>query len=71
MARREVLTGQKYQKPDSTFVWEVEGLTRDAEGVTHARLFRVGDRTAVKMISVSALRDARLYRLVATAPQEA
>ncbi len=64
MARREVKPGQKYQQDESTTVWEVVELTKDGEGIAHARLTRVGDPTAVKMISVSALKDQRLYRLV-------
>ena len=64
MARREVQAGQKYQQTDSTSVWTVMDLTKDGEGIAHARLIRVGDPTAVKMISISALRDQRLYRLV-------
>jgi len=68
MARREVQPGQRYQKADSSFVFEVQALTKDAEGVVHARLVRVGDPTAVKMISVTALRDARLYKFVDSPP---
>lgn len=64
MARREVQPGQKYQQTESSSVWEVTDLTKDGEGIVHARLLRVGDHTAVKMISVSALKDQRLYRLV-------
>lgn len=64
MARREVLASQRYQPTDSTAVWEVRELVKDAEGITHARLMKVGDPTAVKMISVSALKDARLYKLL-------
>ncbi len=64
MARREVQAGQKYQQSESTSIWEVSDLTKDGEGIAHARLLRVGDPTAVKMISVSALRDPRLYKLV-------
>lgn len=63
MARREVVTGQRYQQVDATSVWEVESLTKDREGIPHARLIRVGDPTAIKMISVAALKDSRLYRL--------
>lgn len=64
MARREVQAGQKYQQTEASSVWEVMDLTKDGEGIAHARLVRVGDPTAVKMISVSALKDVRLYRLV-------
>jgi hypothetical protein len=64
MARREVLAGQKYQPTDSTSVWEVREMVKDAEGITHARLMKVGDPTAIKMISISALKDARLYKLL-------
>lgn len=64
MARRDVQPGQKYQQADSTSVWEVMEMTKDGEGIAHARLIRVGDATAVKMISVSALKDPRLYKLV-------
>ncbi len=71
MARREVLPGQRYQQSESTSIWEVRDLTKDGEGIAHARLMRVGDPTAVKMISVSALRDARLYRLLPPADVEA
>ena len=62
MARRDVQPGQKYRQTDSSSVWEVLALTADPEGIIHARLVRVGDTTATKMISVSALKDPRLYR---------
>lgn len=65
MARRDVQPGQRYQQADSSSVWEVKDLTQDGEGIAHARLLRVGDPTAAKMISVSALKDPRLYKLVA------
>ena len=65
MARREIHAGQKYQQTDSSSTWVVMDLTKDGEGIGHARLMRVGDSTAIKMISFSALRDQRLYRLVA------
>ena len=64
MARRDVQSGQKYQQTESTSIWQVVDLTKDGEGIAHARLVRIGDATATKMISVSALRDPRLYRLV-------
>ncbi|MGE5504234.1 MAG: hypothetical protein ACM31L_07400 [Actinomycetota bacterium] len=64
MARREVQPGQRYQQDHSSSVWEVRELTRDGEGIAHARIMRVGDPTSVKMISVSALKDPRLYRLL-------
>ncbi|MGE5545813.1 MAG: hypothetical protein ACM33T_02865 [Solirubrobacterales bacterium] len=70
MARREVAPGQRYQPTDSSAVWEVREIVKDAEGIGHARLMRVGDPTALKMISVSALRDPRLYKLVASADQQ-
>jgi hypothetical protein len=62
MARREVTAGQRYQPTDSSSVWEVMDLIKDGEGIAHARLARVGDPTATKMISVSALADKKLYR---------
>jgi hypothetical protein len=64
MARRDVTTGQKYQQTDGTSVWTVTDLTSDAEGIAHARLTRVGDSTAAKTLSVSALRDPKLFRLI-------
>ena len=64
MARREVESGQKYRQPESSVTWVVVDLTQDAEGIAHARLVRFNDATAVKMISVSALKDPRLYKLV-------
>lgn len=64
MARREVSVGQRYQSTDSNAVWEVRELVKDAEGIGHARLMKAADPTVVKMISVSALRDTRLYRLL-------
>lgn len=64
MARREVAAGQKYQPTDSSAVWEVRELVKDAEGIVHARMTKVGDPTALKMISASALRDSRLYKLL-------
>jgi hypothetical protein len=70
MARREVQIGQRYQPTDSTSVWEVRDMTKDAEGIAHARLVKAGDPTAVKMISASALNDPRLYRLLPDARVE-
>ncbi len=64
MARREVTPGQKYQQTDSVSVWQVVDLVKDAEGIIHARMIRVGDPTTRKTISVPALRDSRLYRQV-------
>lgn len=64
MARREVVVGQRYQPTDSSAVWEVRELVKDAEGIIHARMTKVGDVTALKMISASALRDSRLYKLM-------
>lgn len=64
MARREVVAGQRYQPTDSSAVWEVRELVKDAEGIIHARMVKVGDPTALKMISASALRDGRLYKLL-------
>lgn len=64
MARREVSAGQRYQPTDSSAVWEVREMVKDAEGISHARLIKVSDPTVVKMISVSALKDTRLYRLL-------
>ncbi|MBF0394068.1 MAG: hypothetical protein HQL38_15425 [Alphaproteobacteria bacterium] len=65
MARREVLAGQKYKQVDTSSTWEVRALSKDGEGIVHARMIRVGDATVLKTISTSALRDQRLYRLVA------
>lgn len=65
MARRDIQAGQKYQQTDSSATWEVMDLTKDGEGIAHARLTKVGDPTAIKMIALSALRDQRLYRFVA------
>lgn len=64
MARRDVQPGQKFRQTDSTSIWEVLDLKPDAEGISHARLVRVGDATAAKTISVTALKDPRLYRQV-------
>ena len=64
MARREVQPGQRYRQTEASSAWEVVDLTNDGEGIVHARLQRVGDPTAAKMISVSALKDPRLYRLL-------
>lgn len=64
MARREVAAGQRYQPTDSSAVWEVRELVKDSEGIVHARMTKVGDSTALKMISASALRDSRLYKLL-------
>lgn len=60
--RREIVPGQRYQPVDSTAVWEVREVVKDAEGISHARLVKVGDATAAKTISVTALRDSRLFR---------
>lgn len=64
MARREVAAGQKYQPTDSSAVWEVRELVKDSEGIVHARMHKVNDPTALKMISASALKDSRLYKLL-------
>lgn len=69
MARREVVAGQRYQPVDSSAVWEVRELVKDAEGIVHARMIKVGDPTALKMISASALKDSRLYKLMPTVEQ--
>lgn len=66
MARREVVAGQRYQPTDSSSVWEVRELVKDSEGIVHARMIKVGDPTALKMISASALKDSRLYKLLPT-----
>jgi hypothetical protein len=63
MARREVAPGQKYRQPGGSALWVVVDLTQDAEGIAHARLVRGDDATVVKMISCSALKDNRLYKL--------
>lgn len=65
MARREIAVGQRYQPVGGVAEWEVRELVKDGEGIVHARLIKVGDATAHKMISALALRDSRLYRLVA------
>lgn len=70
MARREVAPGQKYQPTDSTAAWEVREIVKDAEGIPHARLMRVGDATATKTISARALTDTRLYRLLPAPRQQ-
>ncbi|MBF0304598.1 MAG: hypothetical protein HQL41_02965 [Alphaproteobacteria bacterium] len=64
MARREVQAGQTYKQVDTSSLWEVRALSKDGEGIVHARMSRVGDATVLKTISTSALRDQRLYRLV-------
>jgi len=64
MARRDVQPGQTYQKLDTATLWEVTSITKDGEGIPHARLAKVGDPASTKLISVPALKDARLYKLV-------
>ena len=65
MARRpEVMVGQRYQPVGSNVVWEVMDVVRDGAGIGHARLSAIGNPTALKTISVSALRDSHLYRFV-------
>lgn len=71
MARREVASGQRYKPIDANSIWEVRELANDGEGIGHARLVKVGDETAVKTISISALRDNRLYRLLPPEPSAA
>jgi hypothetical protein len=63
MARRDVEPGQKYRQPGGSALWVVVDLTQDAEGIPHARLVRGDDATVVKMISVSALKDTKLYKI--------
>ena len=63
MARREVQPGQQYQQVGSTAVWQVVDIAKDAEGIAHARLVRVGDATSRKTLSLVALKDSRLFRL--------
>jgi hypothetical protein len=63
--RREVEPGQKFRQPGGRALWVVVELMHDAEGIPHARLVRSDDSTMVKMISVSALQDGRLYRMEA------
>lgn len=64
MARREIQPGQRYRQVDSNSVWQIVDIAKDAEGIAHARLVRVGDATTRKTLSLSALRDGRLYQLV-------
>lgn len=68
--RRDVASGQRYLPVGSTVAWEVRELSLDAAGIPHARLVRPDDPTTVKMISVSALRDPRLYRPLPDAETE-
>jgi len=69
--RRDVAIGQRYQPIDTTALWEVFELTKDAIGIQHARVVRVGEPTEVKMIAVSALKDPRLYRPLAEGGESA
>ena len=70
MARIEVRKGQRYCNADAAFiVWVVADLLEDGAGVPHARLRRVNDPNTTKTLSVSALRDARLYRFIGETPE--
>lgn len=62
--RREVQPGQKYQQAGDLSLWEIQALRDDNQGIVHARMVRVGDRRTLKMVSVPALKDPRLYKLV-------
>lgn len=69
MAKLEVRKGQRYCNADASFiVWIVGDLLDDAAGVPHARLRRAGDPNTTKTLSLSALRDPRLYRFVGDSP---
>jgi hypothetical protein len=71
MTKLEVRKGQRYCNADAAFiVWEVADLLSDAAGVPHARLRRVNDPNTTKTLSVSALRDTRLYRFIGDAPED-
>ncbi|CAA7620094.1 hypothetical protein [Magnetospirillum sp. UT-4] len=62
MPRREVVVGQRFTPTGSSVQWEVRELVKDAEGIIHARLTRVGDPSHTKTLSVGALNDMRLFR---------
>jgi len=68
MARREIEPGQKYRQPGGSALWVVMDVVSDGEGIAHARLVRGDDPTSVKMISCSALKDGKLFRLVEDGP---
>ena len=70
MAKPEVRKGQRYCNADASFIiWVVADLMNDAAGVPHARLTRSGDPSTLKTMSVSALRDPRLYRFIGDSPE--
>jgi hypothetical protein len=65
--------GQLFRKSDAfRSLWQVTALFADGSGVIHARLCNRFDRTALKLISETALRNPRYYVSVApSAPADA
>ncbi|OIQ98451.1 hypothetical protein GALL_195770 [mine drainage metagenome] len=62
--RSGVQPGQHYRQNGSPLVWRVEDMPAAGDTPPHARLCRVDDPTSVKLLSVAALREQRLYKLV-------
>jgi len=66
----DILKGQRFCNADAPFiVWVVHDLMMDGLALPHARLRRAGDPFTFKTVSVSALRDPRLYRFVGGASE--
>jgi hypothetical protein len=60
-----VRIGECYQRNDAThFVWQVVELFTPRKDQPHARVSLVSDPSDRRLISVSALRDARLFRQI-------
>ena len=46
------------------YLWEVEGVTRDLEGLPHARLVRVDFPKESRMVATDTLKDKRFFEAV-------
>lgn len=67
MSNYNVAIGQRYQKQDATVgLWEIVAVLPGADDIAHVRLARVGEKSVVKTVSVAALMDRRMFRLVAS-----
>ena len=59
-----IAVGQCFTKTGSAFpdIWQVVGISEQADGVPHARLARIDFPQDTKTISVETLTNPRMYR---------
>ena len=66
MTADDVVPGQRFQQQKAGFVWTVNRLiTFPGEDVQHVQLINERDRSSTKTVSLDALLDRTLFRLVA------